>query len=129
LQLSLQEASPETFGCTLISQYLRHETFVCVVCNCIPKRYVIVSTYFGRSVQIPPYIIVTRLDFLSPVTVSKIVAGRIVRSKIEEATLGWRKLRNEGLHCYWGEQEDEMGRACSMEGRYDKYMQNFRRGT
>jgi hypothetical protein len=49
------------------------------------------------------------------------VLRRIFGPKRDEVTGGWRKMRNEELHNLYSLndqiKEDEMGRACSTNGR------------
>jgi hypothetical protein len=44
------------------------------------------------------------------------VLRRIFRPKGDKVNGGWRKLHTEELHNLYQIKEDEMGRACSMNG-------------
>jgi len=61
------------------------------------------------------------------------VLRRIFGPKREVVAGGWRRLPNEELHDFYASpniisnqiKEDEIDRACSTQGRSERWMQNF----
>jgi len=51
------------------------------------------------------------------------VLTRIYGPRRKDVARGWKRLHNEELHNL--HDLDDMDRACSMHGRYDKGIQNF----